>query len=258
MLDEPLSEQQKLAFHTRGFVMPGAAADLSAQLPPREASGHLLQSPGIAPDPAVERHLDDPQTYRLCTLPGILERVASLLGPDLFLWHSRYFSRRAGDPPVPWHQDAPFWSMQPVRCVSAWLALDDVDEENGCVHAVPGSNHHPLPQVPSTGTGRFGRKADISNYDVSGAIPLAMPRGQFFLFDSWLLHRSDINPGEGARLAISMQFIPPEVKLGLDRLKRRVPNFGVQVVRGADRLGLNPVAPAPVLPQQEPQQEPQQ
>lgn len=243
-----LSQAEQEAFHADGFLMAGPGADLRASLPARELSEQLLATPGPAPDPAVERHLDDPLTYTLCTLPQIIERVASLLGPDLLLWHSRYFSRCAGDPPVPWHQDGPFWSMEPVHCVSAWVALDDANVENGCVYAVPGSNHTPLPQVPSSGTGRFGRKADISRYDVSGAIPLEMPRGQFFLFDSWMLHRSGINPGAGARLAISMQFIPPQVKLGLERLQKRVPDYGVQVVRGADTLGLNPVVAAPVLP----------
>jgi ectoine hydroxylase-related dioxygenase (phytanoyl-CoA dioxygenase family) len=40
-----------------------------------------------------------------------------------------------------WHQDAPYWpTLMPMTEVSAWVALDDVDEENGCMSMVPGSH----------------------------------------------------------------------------------------------------------------------
>lgn len=240
-----LSEQQCNEFRSQGFLLSGPECSLAAQLPGPDTFARLLSTPGLAPDTAVDRHLDDPLTYALCTAPAIIERVAALLGPDLLLWHSRYFDKPADGPPIPWHQDAPFWSMHPVRCISAWLALDDVSQRNGCVFVVPGSNHAPLPQVPSQGTGRFGRQADISAYDVSAAIPLELSRGEFFLFDCWLLHRSGRNSGGGSRLGLSMQFIPPQVTLGLDRLQARIPGFGVQLVRGSDPLRLNPHAAAP-------------
>lgn len=240
-----LSALQCNEFKSHGFLICGGRASLAGQLPPRDAVARMLATPGLAKDNAVDRHLDDPLTYQLCTAPAILERVAALLGPDLLLWHSRYFDKPADGPPIPWHQDAPFWSMEPRRCISAWLALDNVRESNGCVFVVPGSNHVQLPQIPSQGTGRFGRQADISGYDVSSAIPLELSRGEFFLFDCWLLHRSGRNTGGESRLGLSMQFIPPEVKLGLEKLKARIPGYGVQLVRGRDRLQLNPQAAAP-------------
>jgi hypothetical protein len=54
---------------------------------------------------------------------------------------------------TPWHQDfsysvmptAPAGSAIPVdEVVQFWLALDDVDEENGCMHFVPGAHRRPL------------------------------------------------------------------------------------------------------------------
>ena len=40
-----------------------------------------------------------------------------------------------------WHQDAPLWPViEPMTEVSAWIALDDVDYENGCMSMVPGSH----------------------------------------------------------------------------------------------------------------------
>ncbi len=59
----------------------------------------------------------------------------------------------AGHPCVtPWHQDAGY-SDRPVaaagtpitfRSVQVWLALDDVDVENGCMQFVPGRHHEPV------------------------------------------------------------------------------------------------------------------
>ncbi|HEX4197103.1 MAG TPA: phytanoyl-CoA dioxygenase family protein [Caulobacteraceae bacterium] len=54
---------------------------------------------------------------------------------------------------TPWHQDfsytrmpcAPAGSTIPAdEIVQFWLALDDVDEENGCMHFIPGEHRRPL------------------------------------------------------------------------------------------------------------------
>jgi ectoine hydroxylase-related dioxygenase (phytanoyl-CoA dioxygenase family) len=40
-----------------------------------------------------------------------------------------------------WHQDAPYWPiLAPMTEVSAWVALDDADVDNGCMSMVPGSH----------------------------------------------------------------------------------------------------------------------
>jgi ectoine hydroxylase-related dioxygenase (phytanoyl-CoA dioxygenase family) len=226
-------------------LQPGPEASLTDILPSRQTFRRLLGDPGIGRDPMVDRHLDDPVTYKLCTAPEIVERVAALLGPDILLWHTRYFDKINDATPIPWHQDAPFWSMEPRHCVSAWVALDDIHQGNGCVYVIPGSSDTPLPRVASQGTGRFHKKSDTSGVDVRTAVSMELKRGEFFLFHQWLLHCSGRNPDSLPRLAISIQFIPPEVKLGLERLQDRLPGYGVLQVRGSDLLGLNPHAKAP-------------
>lgn len=54
---------------------------------------------------------------------------------------------------TPWHQDFSY-SVMPTAAAGAaiptdevvqfWLALDDVDEENGCMHFLPGAHRQPL------------------------------------------------------------------------------------------------------------------
>ncbi len=63
------------------------------------------------------------------------------------LFHDHALLKMPGDSkPTPWHQDLPYWPMDvpegPVWSgpLSIWLALDDVDERNGCMMFVPTSH----------------------------------------------------------------------------------------------------------------------
>jgi phytanoyl-CoA hydroxylase len=68
-----------------------------------------------------------------------------------------YWCTTAAKPPergkaFPWHQDAGY-GEGPKDYVIFWAALDDVDEENGCLWAIPGSHVdgvYPYLRIPST------------------------------------------------------------------------------------------------------------
>ncbi|WP_274361991.1 phytanoyl-CoA dioxygenase family protein [Paenibacillus thermotolerans] len=56
------------------------------------------------------------------------------------LFHDHALYKMPGDSkPTPWHQDWPYWPMNETGAFSMWLALDDVDETNGCMMFVPKS-----------------------------------------------------------------------------------------------------------------------
>ena len=86
---------------------------------------------------ASEAYRDLPHT------PHIAEGIAQLTGAkQLRIWHDQIQYKPAGTGGVNmWHQDAPFWPIiEPVTQATAWIALDDVDEENGCMSMVSGSH----------------------------------------------------------------------------------------------------------------------
>eukprot|EP00039_Didymoeca_costata_P015080 m.251872 g.251872 ORF g.251872 m.251872 type:complete len:305 (+) comp16151_c1_seq12:134-1048(+) len=69
--------------------------------------------------------------WRLATEPKLLDIVESLLGEDIVLFSTQL----ANKPPnsgtvVPWHQDGD-------KCLTVWIPLDDVDEENGTLKVIP-------------------------------------------------------------------------------------------------------------------------
>jgi ectoine hydroxylase-related dioxygenase (phytanoyl-CoA dioxygenase family) len=73
----------------------------------------------------------------------ICEEMAQLTGAKtLRVWHDQIQYKPAETGGVNmWHQDAPLWPvLAPMTEVSAWVALDDVDADNGCMSMVPGSH----------------------------------------------------------------------------------------------------------------------
>ena len=75
--------------------------------------------------------------------PKIAQDMTQLTGAQkLRIWHDQIQFKPAETGGVNWwHQDAPLWPIiQPMTEVSAWVALDDVEESNGCMSMVPGSH----------------------------------------------------------------------------------------------------------------------
>ncbi|MCM3748706.1 phytanoyl-CoA dioxygenase family protein [Paenibacillus pasadenensis] len=62
---------------------------------------------------------------------------------EIRFFHDHGLWKMPGDSkPTPWHQDTPYWPVnEPEKgMLSIWIALDDVDEKNGCMAFVPKSH----------------------------------------------------------------------------------------------------------------------
>ncbi|UCH41905.1 MAG: phytanoyl-CoA dioxygenase family protein, partial [Gammaproteobacteria bacterium] len=80
-------------------------------------------------------HLLLPFVNRVARTPQLLDRVASILGPNLLLWSAEFFIKPAQtDKIVSWHQDLTYWGLgETDEELTAWLALSDVTPESGCM-----------------------------------------------------------------------------------------------------------------------------
>ena len=211
----------------------------------RERIDACLAEPIVAAHPDVHRHLDNRTVYDICAHPEIVDRVASILGPDLVVWHSRVFHKRHDEPPIPWHQDGVYWSLEPLVSVSAWIAIDAAERANACVEVIPGSHLRRLPHVRTSTAGRFGHQADPDHVDASTAVAIELEPGEFFLFDTWVLHSSVANTSGRRRTALSVRYTTPDVTVAANALSPSVSGYGVQLVRGQLRDSKNRVAPPP-------------
>ena len=104
-----------------------------------------------------------------------------------------------------WHQDAGYVSGKPVpHYVNAWIALDDVTEDNGTVYILPYAKAGTRKRVehkvdPATGdkVGYFGDELGV---------PVIAPAGSIAVFSSTSFHRSGPNKTTQMRRAYALQF----------------------------------------------------
>lgn len=88
------------------------------------------------------------------------------------------------------HQDQYYLRVQPGTCIAAWMALDDCDEENGCLQVVPGSHNLPVlcPEDADT-TQSFTDVTVPLSADMQPE-PVIMKAGDVFFFNGQLIHGS--------------------------------------------------------------------
>jgi ectoine hydroxylase-related dioxygenase (phytanoyl-CoA dioxygenase family) len=240
-----LNDDDVSRYKERGFAGPFRALTVEqatqfAGTVSREVMG-IDQS---AVGPRVHcRHLDNRLVYDLCTVPSVLDRVESVLGPDVVLWRSNVWHKAPDAPAVAWHQDLTHWPLDPMINVSVWLALTEATVENGCVEVVPGS-HHDVRRVEDEGRGDPFRETIVTTAaDEESAVPMVLEPGEYFIFSEKLVHRSGINYSTAPRTGVVSRFTTPAVLVDHDRLldgaHRNV------VVRGEDRYGFNQLADPP-------------
>ncbi len=72
---------------------------------------------------------------------AVQELATTLLGETAVPVYLEYFNKPPGvNKPTPPHQDGYYFKLSPSVALTGWLALEDVDEENGCLHYVRGSH----------------------------------------------------------------------------------------------------------------------
>jgi phytanoyl-CoA hydroxylase len=80
----------------------------------------------------------------LVTNPQLAAMAAQLTGAkELRIWHDQLqYKPKAIGGRLFWHQDSPLWdNLRPKdQQITAWVALDDAEADNGCMYMVPGSH----------------------------------------------------------------------------------------------------------------------
>jgi phytanoyl-CoA hydroxylase len=97
--------------------------------------------------------------------------------------------------PTPPHQDGYYFMLSPCEAVTMWLALDDVDEENGCVRYVRGSNHWGMRDHRRTKV--LGFSQGIVDYgtpqDLEHEVAFPAQPGDLLVHHALTIHRADGN-----------------------------------------------------------------
>ncbi len=133
---------------------------------------------------------------QLFTASRFREIAELLLGGPVVPKNMQYFNKPPGiGQPTPPHQDGYYFMLDPCEAVTMWLALDDADEENGCVRYVRGSHKHGMRKHARTQT--LGFSQGIVDYatGAGGDSEVAFPAapGDLLVHHALTVHRADGN-----------------------------------------------------------------
>jgi phytanoyl-CoA hydroxylase len=128
------------------------------------------------------------------------EKLASILLDDqVHGKNMQYFNKppKIGKP-TPAHQDGYYFMLEPNEAATMWMALEAVDEENGCVRYVKGSHKHGMRAHGKTNT--LGFSQGISDFgrtnDVENEVWFPTNAGDLLVHHSLTIHRADGNSSE--------------------------------------------------------------
>ena len=212
-----LTEAQQAAYQRDGFVAPiniftaDEVAQILAELDAAEAAhGEQLQAAG-----RNNAHYVLPVLDRIAHDQRILDAVEDVIGQDILVAGTTLFIKEPETTGfISWHQDARYIGLEPHDWVTAWLAISDVNEENGCMRMVPGTHAAPLVDHVDT----FGednmltRGQTVPDVDEASAVPVEMTGGQLSLHHPRIVHGSGPNLSQRRRLGFAIQsFIAPDV-----------------------------------------------
>ncbi len=95
---------------------------------------------------------------------------------------------------TPPHQDNFYFCLKPPRVVTIWLALDAVDEKNGCLRYVTGSHLRGLrPHAPSAVLGFSQAITDYGPQDEEREAPIHLAPGDAVAHHGETIHRAEAN-----------------------------------------------------------------
>lgn len=131
---------------------------------------------------------------------------------DVRIYHDHAMVKPPGETSreTNWHQDQPYWPMEPLGPLSAWIAVDDVTVENGCLHFCPGS--HKFGKQDGIKLGIEGesivRQMKERGYDVADPIPMEMEAGGITFHHGCNFHYAGPNLTDKPRRAFAVIYIP--------------------------------------------------
>jgi hypothetical protein len=166
-------------------------------------------------------------------MPTILDAVGDILGPDIMVYSSSFFTKEPHDPSyVSWHQDAHYWGLDSGDVVTAWVAFVDSNTANGAMRVIPGTHLIDLPHIDTFAKDNMLSRGQEVAVDISDRVfvELELKAGEFSLHHVGLVHGSEPNNSDHRRIGFAIRYMAPHVKQTI------AATDGAMLVRGADRF----------------------
>lgn len=237
-----LSEAAVAKFHAAGYHPPiramsaAQASDYRARLERFEtrwpAHVHKLDQAASLLCPWIDE---------MTRLPGIVDPIEAVIGPDLLCWG---VSLRLKEPRsktfAGWHQDTAYCDIKPIVVIAA-VALSACSVTAGPLCVIPGSHNGALlPHAEHFGTDSLlTREQQIdAEIDTARAVTLPMAAGEMVFFNNAICHSSGPNDTDDRRIIFLIEYVPTHAF-------QHEPRESATLIRGEDAYGHFDVDPRP-------------
>ena len=139
---------------------------------------------------------------RMAFHPSLIRIVLNLLGPNFSLHSKGVYMNKPPEVSTekPWHQDSAYFESD-NQIVTVWIPLQDVDEFNGCLYAIPKS--HSCGKLQHQGD---EAQLDLSILALGPACKYPVTKGSICVMDKDTVHYSGVNKSTSARRALIFRY----------------------------------------------------
>ena len=205
-----LNEKQLKDYEDYGFVAPIDVLTLEEAKKIKEEIEYIEKK---WPDELIglgrnNVHYISPIFDQVCHNSKILDVVESIIGKNILVGGTTLFIK---DPDkkgfVSWHQDAKYIGFEPHNWVTAWLAITDANEENGCMRMWSGSHKEKIKEHKDTfnENNLLTRGQTVQNVPLEDTTPNVLKAGQLSLHHPMIVHGSGSNKSNTRRIGFVIQ-----------------------------------------------------
>ncbi len=228
-----LSSNQLKQYKDQGFVSPIEILSSSEASEAREEIELIEKKMPSEIDRSgrYNVHLISPKLDSIVHNTKILDAVESIIGKNILVCSTTLFIKNPNEKGfVSYHQDAKYIGLEPHNWVTAWVALTDANEKNGCMKMWPRSHLDMKDHSEKFNEGNLlTRGQTVENVPEDETKSIELKAGQMSLHHPRIVHGSGINRSNDRRIGFVIQsYIGTNVKQTLGK-------NSVQIARGKDK-----------------------
>ena len=240
-----LTKDQLDHYRNKGYVSPIKALSSSAAKEIRDEIEKIEKDwPGSLE--GINRnyvHLISPIFNKVCLNKNILDAVESIIGHNILICGTTLFIKNSNEKGfVSFHQDAKYIGLEPHNWVTAWVAVTDANEDNGCMRMLSGSHKESLKhhEEKFDENNLLTRGQSIDNVSLDKTDPIILEAGQMSLHHPTIVHGSGLNNTNDRRIGFVIQsYIGTNVDQILGKMY-------VQKARGEDKFNYHEYSKIPL------------
>ena len=240
-----LSDKELKHYQDNGFVAP---IDVLSSEEVKEIKREIENIEKKWPDELVglgrnNVHYISPIFDQVCHNSKILDAVEGIIGKNILICGTTLFIKNPDQKGfVSFHQDAKYIGLEPYNWVTAWIAVTDSNEENGCMRMWSGSHKNNLKKHNQKfdENNLLTRGQTIENVPIDETKPVILEAGQMSLHHPAVVHGSGLNKSRDRRIGFVIQsYIGTNVKQVLGKMY-------TQLARGKDSFNYHESATRPL------------